>query len=174
MDSDKIPMREAVFLAAGEVIIGALICIGFLALGKYDYKVLTGVLLGVAVALFNFIFLCISVNRALDKCLGGADFSALSKEDKASSEENKAIEDKEENSDEEQKEDDEISRFAKENQAKLAGAIKISYIVRTFVMIAALVVAFITKQFNVIATLIPLVVSKPLLSLPSLIKRKER
>ncbi len=169
MDAKKIPLKEALFLAAGEATVGVAICLIFLALGKYDYKVLTGAALGVAVAIFNFVFLCISVNRALDKCLEGADFQ---KDEKASENQSEAASDNSETDEENKEEEDEISKFAKENQAKLASTIKLSYTVRSLAMFAALIIAFTTGQFNVIATLIPLLFSRPLLSLPSLIKGK--
>ncbi len=174
MESNKIPMREIITIAIGEVIVGAIICLVFLLCGKFDYKVLLGSLLGIFVTVANFIFLCVTVNRALDKCLAG--FTPTLTEKTADSimscdSEVSTTEDDGDNEDEPY--DDEAAKFAKENQAKLQNAIKLSYIVRLGTVALALILALLTKQFNVIATVIPLFCLRPILSATELLKRKE-
>ena len=176
MDSNKIPLREVIAIAVGEVIVGALICLVFLLCGKYDYKVLLGAVLGISVTVANFLFLCITVNRALDRCL--ANFTPTLTEKTAepiiieSSDDDGEDNDGEETADEPY--EDEAAKFARENVGKLQNAIKLSYIVRMSTVIAALVIALITKQFNVIATVIPLLCLRPILNLSEMIKRKEK
>ena len=176
MDSNKIPLREVITLAIGEIIVGALICLVFLICGKYDYKVLLGAVLGIAVTLGNFIFLCVSVNRALDKCLMA--FDPTSSTPSTPSPEAQSAEEGLENEDsipsESEPYDDAAAKFARENAGKLQNAIKLSYVVRMATVIASLVVALLTKQFNVIATVIPLLCLRPILNVAELIKRKEK
>ncbi len=176
MNSNKIPLREVVATAVGEVIVGALICLVFLLCGKYDYRVLLGAALGVLVTVANFLFLCITVNKALDRCL--ASFNPTLTEKTAEPiviEPAEACGEEsynEENADEPY--DDEAAKFARENVGKLQNAIKISYIVRMGTVIASLVIALTTKQFNVIATVIPLLCLRPILTVSEMIKRKEK
>ncbi len=165
MNSNKIPLREALFLAIGEFTVGAIICAVYIIIGSFDYKVLLGALLGVCVTILNFVFICITVNRAVDNCLSTADFSKTQPLPPTEAVDNNSEEDPY---------DDETAKFARENQGKLANAIKLSYIVRSVVMAVSLIVAFITKQFNLIATLIPLLMFKPILSLSAILKRKEK
>lgn len=158
MNLNKIPMREVVYIAVGEAIVSLLICLGFLAFKKFDYTVLTGAILGGAVTVFNFLFLCVSVNRATDKFL---------------SEYESYVPRKEEDENEDDPYDDKAAKFARENQAKLTAAIKLSYFVRTLTVICSLVIAFLTGVFNIIATVIPLLCLKPILTASELIRRKE-
>lgn len=68
--------------------------------------------------------------------------------------------------------EEENAAFVSEHQAKIQNTIKVSYIIRTFTMLAALVVAFVIKHFDVIATLIPLLIYRPITMLAALIKKK--
>ena len=121
----------------GEIIVSALTVGVYFAIGKYSYKVLTGVILGSAVIIFNFLYLCISVNKAID------NYIAL-RGDKEMSEE-------------------EADKFAKDNAMIIQNATKLSYLIRTLSMVAALIVAMVTKQFDVIATVVPLLAFRPIL-----------
>ena len=176
MNSNKIPIREIKTIIIGEVLVGIIICVAFLIFGKFDYKVLLGAILGVVVTVANFVFLCISVNKALDKCLAGF---APDLNDKIDSALDKVLEeessDKAENDQSENEDpyDDEAAKFARENQAKLQNSIKLSYTVRTLTVVIALVVALFTKQFNVIATVIPLLCLRPILTVAEIFRRKE-
>lgn len=170
MNQNKLPKREITILALGEVIIGALISAIYLLLGKFNYTVALGSVLGGAVTVFNFVFLSVAVNKAIDDAMKiyearQAEKSALQNEEKPSA-------DVSENDEDADPYDDEAAQFARENAAKITNAVKISYLVRTASVIVTLVLAFITKQFNVLATVIPLLCMRPLLMVSELLKKK--
>jgi len=152
MQNKKSTYRDIFILAVGEAIAAAAIIAVYAlldALGILDvfsYKVITGALLGALVAVFNFAFLTVSVNRAVDK------FMAL-RGDK-------------------EMDDEEAEKFAAEHVGEIQNAQKLSYIVRTFTMLGALVLAFLSKQFDVLATVIPLLLFQPILIISQNISRK--
>ncbi len=151
MNENKLPRKEILALALGEVIVAALVCVGFvvadaLDFATFDYRVITGSLLGVAVIVLNYVFLTLSVNRAVN------DYLAL-RGDK-------------------EMDDDEAAKFAAENSMPIQNAIKTSFIIRTVSMLAALLVAFLTEWFNPLATAIPLLAFRPLLSLCESMRKK--
>ena len=140
------PFIETLIILLGELAVSLIICAVYLALGEFSYKVPLGALLGSAVTVLNFLFLSITTNRAFDKIVearGTAEFS-----------------------------DEEAEKFAKDHQAELSSAVKLSFIVRTLTMLAALVIAFLLDWFDPIATVIPLLMLRPILSLQALIKTK--
>lgn len=149
MNDKKIPAAELYFLAAGEVAVSVLTVLVYVLIGKFHYSVVTGVLLGSAVILINFIFMCISVNRAVDNIMAvrGA----------------------------EQMDDEQAAEFAQKHQGALARTLQLSGVIRTLSMVAVLVLAFVLGDyFDVIATLIPLIAFRPLLMLTELIPKKQR
>lgn len=146
MKKTKLPYYEIITLVIGEIIVSALICVGYLIFGKFDYKVLSGVALGSLVTILNFVYLAITTTRAID------NFLMLKGDKEMTEEENEA--------------------FVREHQAKIQNKIKMSYIIRTFTMLATLVVAFLIKHFAVLATLIPLLMFRPITIVAALIKRK--
>lgn len=146
MKKTKLPYYEIFTLLLGEIIVSAIICAVYLLIDKFDYKVVTGVSLGTAVTVLNFLYLSITTTKAIDKFL-------MLKGDKEMTEEENAA-------------------FVAEHQAKIQNTIKLSYIIRTFTMLAALIVAFIIKHFAVIATLVPLLMFRPITIVAALIKRK--
>ncbi|MBQ7292610.1 MAG: hypothetical protein IJW79_02595 [Clostridia bacterium] len=134
-------------LAVGEIAVSAATVAIFALLGQFSYKVITGVLLGCFVSVFNFLFLTISVNSAVNKFVelrGDAEMS-----------------------------EEEAEKFAAEHAGGIQNAQKLSYLIRMFSMVGALVVAFITGQFNVLATVIPLLAFQPILLLSQLILQKK-
>ena len=173
MEKSKFPVRETVFLAVGEIAIGAVIAVVYLLLSKFNYTVITGALLGAFITLANFLILSISVNRTLDKILAEADMNAIANEARA---EAAAEIDDGTDTDEQTDEDTEDGEGAHVPDAadrmKVQNTIRISYMIRTASMVAALVLALITKKFDLIATLIPLVMFRPLLTLAEITKRK--
>ncbi|MBE6537148.1 MAG: hypothetical protein E7673_04260 [Ruminococcaceae bacterium] len=168
MNENKLPKREIITLAIGEVIIGILISAVYLLIQKFDYKVPLGSLLGGAVTVFNFIFLSVSVNRAIDEAMANYNARQIKKPDVVI-EETGSVSDTSEDAD---PYDDETAKFAQENAAKITNAVKVSYIVRTASVVIVLAVAFITKQFNVLATVIPILAFRPILTLSELLKKK--
>lgn len=167
MKENKIPIREVLLLAAGECAVCLIVCAVFLLLGKFDYTVLLGGLLGATVTVLNFLMLCISLNKAIDKYLGAAELEGL-----ASYESREGLDSEVEQ--DESKTESEAEKMLKVNQAKVQNSIKLSYILRMLVMIATLVISAFVGVFNLIATVIPLLMFRPLLNLSVLIKRKEK
>ena len=181
MEKSKFPVRETVFLALGEIIVSAITVTVYLLLQKFNYTVLTGVILGSAVTVINFLILAVSVNRTVDKILAEADMDSVARQAAAEAAEcEKALEsnDDAEGDDTDGEEadygtEDAAARFAAENRMKVQATVKISYVIRTLMMVAALVLAFITKQFDVLATLIPLLTFRPIITLAEMMNQKK-
>ena len=171
MNQNKLPVREIALLAVGEALVGAIVTAVFLLVGKFNYTVPLGALLGGVVTVFNFVFLSIAVNRAIDDAMRIYEARQAEKV-KAQEVSEASLEPAGTASDDEEPYDDEAAKFARENAAKITNAVKLSYIVRTVSVIATLVVAFITKQFNVLATVIPLLCLRPILTLSELLRKK--
>lgn len=149
MDKQKFPIFEAVSVILGELIVSAVISAVFLVLKKFDISVLLGSLLGSFVTVLNFFILIITTNRAIDKALAERGEGEMT--------------------------DEEAAEFSAKQSGSLQAAIKISYIARSFLLLAALVVAFLLDGvFNVIATVIPLLMYRPLITIPHLFKKKEK
>ena len=134
-------------LIVGELAVSAVTAGVFLLLGHFSYKVITGVALGTLVSVFNFIFLTVSVNRAVNEFVRLRGDTEMSEE--------------------------EAEKFAAEHVGGIQNAQKLSYIVRTATMIGALVLAFISGQFHVLATVIPLLAFQPILLASQLIIQKK-
>ena len=134
-------------LATGEIIVSALVCVIYLILGKFDYTVVTGSILGSIVTVANFAVLTFSVNRAIDRYLELRGSREMSEE--------------------------EAEAFAKEHTVAVQNAATRSFILRTASMLATLVAAFLlTDLFAPLATAIPLLMFRPILYVLELIKSK--
>ena len=142
---DLLPLAIAELTVAALVVLGAFL-LGLAKIIAFDYRIITGALLGAAVMIVNYMFLALSVDKAIK------DFIAL-RGDK-------------------EMDDDEAEKFAAENSMPIQNAIKTSYIIRTVSMIATLVVAFLLDWFNPLATAIPLLAFRPLLTVIEMIKGK--
>ena len=144
-------IKDVFPLAACEILVILLVILGggaldLLGVIKFNYKIISGAMLGGVVCVLNYTFLTVSVDKAIN------DYLAL-RGDKEMDEE-------------------EAEKFARENSMPIQNAIKLSYIIRTVSMIATLLVAFLTKAFNPIATAIPLLAFRPLITLIESIKGK--
>lgn len=146
MNDQKIPVTELIFTVIGEAAVSMLTVAVYLILEKYNYTVLCGVLLGGAVILLNFIFLCIAINRALDDVVTLRGSAAM--------------------------DDEEATKFAAEHNGRLKNAVLLSNTVRTFSIVAVLVAAFLIGHFDVIATVIPIAAFRPILMLAGLVAGK--
>lgn len=135
------------YIVIGEIIVSVITVGVFLLFDKFSYKVVTGVILGSAVIIFNFLFLAISVSRAVDQ------FMRL-RGDKEMSEE-------------------EAQKFAQENSMLIQNATKLSYLIRTFTMLLALILAMLLGVFDVIATVVPLLAFRPILMAGELLTKKK-
>jgi small-conductance mechanosensitive channel len=140
-------MKEWWTILAGEIAVSLLTVCVYLAIGQFSYRVVTGVILGSAVIILNFLFLYLSMNRAID------NYMEL-RGDKEMTEE-------------------EAEKFAKENAMMIQNATKLSYIIRTFTMMGALVLALLLDWFDVIATVVPLLAFRPILIVSQLIGKKK-
>ena len=174
-NEQRIPMRELFFLIAGEAATALAIMGVYAILNKFNYTVATGAVLGGLVIVLNFIFLSVSVNRAIDAALAEMGNAGLTAEaiDAATESEDEEAEDSDESDEEETNGDNAVSAAVDANGKRLSNAIKLSYLVRTATMIAALVLALVSKQFDVIATVIPLFMQRPLLTLSALTNKNK-
>ena len=147
MKKNDIPVFEISVLILGELLVSLIVAGVYLILRKFSYAVITGCLLGSAVAIFNFIFLSVAVNRAINKALAGREGDEMT--------------------------DEEVAEFAKISGAAVQRAVQGSYVLRQVLMLAVLAGAFLLGDFvDVIATLVPLLMFRPLLSVCGLIKKK--
>ena len=67
MKIDKTVKRETAFIAVGTLILSALMEAVFLIIGKWDYTVLLGNILGAFCAILNFFLLGLAVQSAVTK-----------------------------------------------------------------------------------------------------------
>ncbi|MBQ7333757.1 MAG: hypothetical protein IJW38_05365 [Clostridia bacterium] len=146
MNKQKLPAREILAILIGEIFVSLVICGIYLLIDKYTYKVLLGVLLGSTVTLLNFIVLSIMTNRVINRFLEARGNEELS--------------------------DEEAQDLALKFQGQVQNQIKISFIIRTAVLLATLIVAFLVEIFEVLPTVIPLLMLRPILTLSEFIKRK--
>lgn len=147
MENKSSSALQILALATGEIIVSALVCVIYLILGKFDYTVVTGSILGSIVTVANFAVLTFSVNRAIDRYLELRGSREMSEE--------------------------EAEAFAKEHTMAVQNAATRSFILRTASMLATLVAAFLlTDLFAPLATAIPLLMFRPILYVLELIKSK--
>ena len=138
--------RDTLYLAIIEIIVSVFTVIGYLALGMFDWSVLSGALLGALVTVINFLILSFAINNAIDKYMNQLDGKKL--------------------------DDEEAEAFAKANSVKVQAAVSKSYALRTLLMVGTFVLAFISKLFDPLATLIPLLMYKPAIYAVEFIKKK--
>lgn len=145
-------LSEAVVILVGEVIISAIVALVYLLIQMFDYTVVLGLVLGTTVTVANFLILAITVNNAINKALARRPEGEMTEE--------------------------EAAKFAAENQASVQLAATGTYILRTLIMLGALVGAFLLngvlgfKLFDVIATIIPLLMYRPIIFVSEIIKKK--
>ncbi len=147
--TNKQNMREVLLLLIGEAIVSAITVLGAFIISLFseyvfDFRAILGALLGVSVTVLNFLFLTISVNRAVDSYLEVRGSREMSEE--------------------------EAEKFTAENSMIIQNKIKTSFIIRTVTMLLALVLAFVTGLFNPLCTVIPMLMFRPLISIGQLFK----
>ena len=152
MNQYKTPKNDIIMLLLLEACVAVLTVGVFLLLdfcGAYDFswQVVSGALLGTAVIVINYLFLTLSVNRAVDNYLALRGDREMDEE--------------------------EAAKFASENSMPIQNAIKSSFIMRTTTMLGALLIAFLTKWFNPLATAIPLLAFRPLLMLFEMMTKRQ-
>ena len=144
MQKKHMPIAEILLLIFGELAVSLIVVGVYLILQKFSYAVVTGCLLGSAVAILNFVSLSVSVNRAVDKVMAERGKGEMTEE--------------------------EAAEFAAKNQAAVQRAVQGSYLLRQILMLGVLVGAFLLGDWvDVIATVIPLLMFRPLLSVCGLV-----
>jgi len=146
MTKQKLPIRELMTIAAGEALVSLAISGIYLLINKFTYKVALGVLLGSTVTVLNFLVLSLMANAVINRFLEARGNEELS--------------------------DEEAEKLALEFQGKVQAQLKLSFIIRTLVLVATLIVAFLVDVFEVLPTLIPLLMLRPIITVSELIKRK--
>ena len=139
---------DSLWLAIGEIVVAALISAVYLLLGRFDYTVITGAVLGGAVTVTNFLILSVGINRAVNRYIAGRGDKEM--------------------------DDDEAEKYAQENGMSVQAAMMKSYVFRMALMLGSIVLALITGWFNTIATLVPLLMYRPILYAVEFIKIKFR
>ena len=64
---DKVVLQETAYIAVWTLILSAVMQAVFLVIGKWDYTVILGNLLGAAANLLNFFLMALTVQKALEK-----------------------------------------------------------------------------------------------------------
>lgn len=147
MQKKNLPLTEVSILTAGELIV-SLVMVGiYCLLDQFSYRVVTGAVLGSTVTILNFVMLSVAVNHALDRAMVLRGEGEMTEED--------------------------AEKFAAEHAAQVQQAVKASYIVRTILMLAALVAAFLLDWFDVIATLVPLLMFRPIITISEIFRKKK-
>ena len=146
MKNKNVPLRETALVLLGEIAVSLLVCAVYLIIQRFSYKVVTGVCLGSAVIVLNFLFLSLSTNSSIDKFLALRGTKEM--------------------------DDEEAEAFTAKFQCEIQNKTKLSFIIRMLSMVAALVVAFILDWFDVIATLIPLLMLRPIITVETLLRSK--
>jgi hypothetical protein len=154
MNNKKDNALNITLLTVGELLV-SLIVIGAFLLGDalfksdfwdFSFGVVTGALLGALITVLNYVFLTVSVNRAVDSFLTLRGSREMS--------------------------DQEAVDFAAKNAIGIQNAIRTSFLVRTASIVVTLVLAFVTGWFSPLATVIPMLSFRPLMTLIELLKRR--
>lgn len=151
MKKSKLPIWELAAILIGEALTSLIVCGIFLIVNIFKgdieiYKVVLGAVLGSVVTFINFLALSIVTNKLIDKYLAERGSGEMDEE--------------------------EAANFAAKYQGQFQLMAKLSYIIRTIVMIATLLVAIFVDVFNVISTLVPLLMFRPIITVSELLKRK--
>jgi hypothetical protein len=83
MQKKNFPTAEILFLIVGELIVSLIVSGVYLLLDKFSVSVISGCLLGSAVAILNFVILSVSVNRAIDKAMAERGTGEMTEEEAA-------------------------------------------------------------------------------------------
>lgn len=152
MKKSKFPTSEVLTLLVGELAVAIITLAGYLIYDLFPdtdvtyLHVLLGLALGVLVTTLNYMFMIISVDRAVKNFLELRGSREMT--------------------------DEEAEKFTAEHQMGVQNAIKTSFIIRTVTMLAALVVAFLVDIFAPIATVIPLLAFRPIVTLAGRLSAK--
>ncbi len=147
-------LLEILIIAVGEIIVSLITAGVYLTVEAvtgndvFTWRVITGAALGTCVVLANYIFLSLSVDRALKKVMAMRPEGEMT--------------------------DDEIVEFSEKNQGVIKNAAAASYIVRVLSMLVTLVLVFtlLGRWFAVIATVVPLLAFRPIVMLGEFFRKR--
>ncbi len=145
---------EILIILIGEIIVSLLTAGVYLLVDTlsgndaFSYRVFTGAALGTAVVVANYLFLTLSVDRALKKVMAMRPEGEMTEE--------------------------EIIEFSEKNQGTIKNAAAASYIVRTLTMLATFVLVFtlLKEWFAVVATLVPLLAFRPIVMIGEFFRKR--
>ena len=138
---------DVLFLAAGELLASVIIMAVYAILGSFDFRVITGALIGSALMVLNFAILTFSVNRAVDRVLQARGSKDMS--------------------------DEEAEAFAAQHSAEIQNSVKSSYLLRQVLILGVLIGAVLLNIANVVAAVIPLVLFRPILMAREVFRKKK-
>ena len=148
MNKKGMPVAETLVLLLGEIAVAAVTVLVFFLFGHLSYRVFTGLALGCAAVLFNFLFLAFAVNRAVDAIMAERGDAPM--------------------------DDEAAAAFAEKYKAQLQKRVQLSQAARTLAMTVVLILALVTDYFDVVATVIPLLSFRPLLNAAALMCNKKK
>ena len=149
MNAEKkhyLPLPETAVIAIGELLTAAVVCLVYALLGRFTIRILLGGLLGAFVASGNFVLLSLAVGRATDRIMEQRGDNEMTEEESAA--------------------------FAAEHQGKLTAAVRLSFFVRSGIMLAVLLLGFFSGFFEPLATLITMLPWRLFLSLGEVLRKK--
>lgn len=137
---------DTLWLFIGGLIVSLPVIGVYLIIGKFDYTVVTGALLGTFVTTLNFFILSVGVNRAVNRYIEARGTEEM--------------------------DDEQAEEFAKKHGMDVQNAMMKSYVFRMLLMIGSLLLALFTGWFSVIATVVPLIMYRPVMYAIEFIKTK--
>lgn len=137
---------DTLWLLIGEAIVALAVAVVYVALGRFDYTVITGGALGAFITALNFFILSVGVNRAVNRYIEARGNEEL--------------------------DDEAAEKFAEDHKMDVQNAMMKSYIFRILLMLGSLALALWSGYFNVIATAIPLLAYRPVMYAVEFIKIK--
>ena len=147
MQNKNTAIGDVLFLAAGELLASVIIMAVYGILGSFDFRVITGALIGSALMVMNFAILTFSVNRAVDRILQARGAENMS--------------------------DEEAEAFAAKHSAEIQNSVRSSYLLRQVLILGVLVGAVLLNIANVVAAVIPLVLFRPILMAREAFRKKK-
>ena len=152
--SGRSNLLEMLKILIGELIVSAITVGVYLTVeaiadnDAFTFRVLTGLALGIAVIIANYVFLTVSVNRAINKVMAMRPDGEMTEE--------------------------EIVEFANKHQGTIKNAAALSYIVRTLSMLATFIIVFVflREWFAVVATVVPLLAFRPIIMVGEFFKKR--
>lgn len=151
-------------MALGVGVMTALMVAVFLILGKFDYTVLLGAVLGAGAAVGNFFLMALTVQKVTDDMPVLPPREAPEKDENG--EEAEETEETEETEEKEQPLSDEARQAGKKMQ--------LSYTLRMFLIAGIAALAITVPVFNPWAALIPLLFPRIVIAIRSLLENKQK